>query len=74
MEELVKTALIDRLGLNEEITAHGEAVFVLRYDSQDAEDRQHLRWTELIRELVEQAHMHGLDDVLEAAHIEKHRP
>jgi hypothetical protein len=74
MQEQIKSVLIERLGLDGITPGPEGTVFVLRYDSQDAEDRQHLQWSDLIRELAEQSAVHGLDDVLEAAHIEKRMP
>lgn len=73
MEEHIKRFLIHQLGIDENATGKEEAMFVLRYESQDPEDRQQLLWSELVRELAEQSRLHGLDDVLEAAHIQMQR-
>ena len=74
MQEEIKEVLIQRLGLDGITPGPQGTVFVLRYESQDAEDRQHLGWKELICELTRQSLTHGLDDVLEAAHIEMQKP
>jgi hypothetical protein len=74
MREQIKSVLIERLGLDSITSGPEGLVFVLRYDSQDPEDRQQLEWSELIRELAEQSEMHGVEDVLEAAHIEMQKP
>ncbi len=74
MEEQITSIVIKRLE-SDGITPGPEGtVFVLRYDSQDAEDRQQFEWADLVRELTQQSLHHGLDDVLEAAHIEMLRP
>jgi hypothetical protein len=74
MQEQINELLIQRLGLDGITPGPQGTVFVLRYESQDAEDRKHLGWKELICELAEQSLTHGLDNVLEAAHIEILKP
>ena len=74
MLEHIKSVLMKRLGLDGITSGPEGLVFVLRYESQDPEDRQALEWSDLLRELVEQSEMHGLEDVLEAAHIEMQKP
>ena len=74
MKEQIKSRLIERLGLAGIGPVAEGTVFILRYDSQDAEERQQFEWNDLISELAEQSAMHGLEDVLEAAHIEIRRP
>ncbi|NTU67397.1 MAG: hypothetical protein HGB02_00805 [Chlorobiaceae bacterium] len=74
MEEKIKSHLIERLGLDGIDPGAEGTMFILRYDSQDAEDRRQFEWDGLISELARQSVMHGLEDVLEAAHIEVHNP
>ena len=74
MEDYIKSLLIERLGLDGITPGPAGTVFVLRYESQDAEDRQQFEWNGLISELTVQSVMHGLEDVLEAAHIEIRKP
>ncbi|NTV02154.1 MAG: hypothetical protein HGB04_05135 [Chlorobiaceae bacterium] len=74
IEEHIKSFLIERMGLDGMNPEAEGTIFVLRYDSQDPEDRQQFEWNGLINELAEQSAMHGLEDVLEAVHIEMQKP
>ncbi len=72
--ENLRTEIIYRLKTEGITIGNGETLYTLRYDIQEPEERKTFTWTALLNELVLQSVQYGIDEVMEAAHIEKHQP
>ncbi len=67
-KENIRKALIYQLS-QEGITAEGTRYY-LHYDKQDDKEREPLTWGGLIDELANQAGLHGVENIMNTAHIE----